>query len=221
MPPFKDLTGARFGRLVVIKRLENNQNNRIRWLCQCDCGRTTEKTGNDLKSGRSRSCGCMRLERPNHYIHGDSHTRLHRIWSLIIDRCKNKNNKNYHNYGGRGITLCAEWHTYLAFKEWALSHGYSSELSIDRIDNNKGYSPGNCRWTDAMTQATNTRAARRVIQCTTDGDFVSTYPTVSSAARAVGKNCSGIIAACKNKQKTSAGFKWRYADEKNTMKGSS
>lgn len=90
------------------------------------------------------------------YSHGYSGTRVYRIWRSMKSRCYNKNNPRYHRYGGRGITVCDEWlHNPKAFCEWALSHGYEDTLSIDRINNDNGYSPDNCRFADMNTQALN------------------------------------------------------------------
>ncbi len=211
MPPKRDLIGKRFGRLVVTAEA-GRKNGRVVWECLCDCGSTTQKVGGDLLSGRCNSCGCIRAERNNHYIHGDSRTRLHRIWSLIIDRCENQNNWNYRNYGGRGIYLCEEWHSYLAFKDWSMSNGYSSELSIDRIDNDGPYAPWNCRWATRVEQANNTRANRKVLQYTTNGELVAEFPTVRAASRAVGRSDGNIINVCKGKQVTAGGYIWRYAE---------
>ena len=89
------------------------------------------------------------------FVHGDSHNRLYRIYRGMLSRCYNTNQEEYKRYWGRGITVCDEWHNYLSFKEWALSHGYSDDLSIDRIDNSKGYSPNNCRWIPKSKQSSN------------------------------------------------------------------
>lgn len=89
--------------------------------------------------------------------HGMSHTRLHDIWTHMIQRCGNQNNAAYKDYGGRGICVCEEWLEFVAFAKWATTNGYSEELTIDRIDNDKGYSPDNCRWTTQLVQSNNTR----------------------------------------------------------------
>lgn len=89
------------------------------------------------------------------YKHGESHTRLYIIWSDMLKRCEYEQNDNYERYGKRGIIVCEEWHDYLEFKKWALANGYKDNLTVDRIDGNKGYEPSNCRWITSKQQANN------------------------------------------------------------------
>lgn len=163
MPKLIDLSNKRFGRLVVISRVPN-KNGRPRWLCRCDCGSFCEVPSSALRSGNTRSCGCLQkdIASKNSTIHGDSKTRLYKIWACIKDRCTNPRNARYADYGGRGISVCDEWHTYIPFREWALSHGYADELSIDRADNNGSYCPENCRWVTRKEQARNKRNNRLI-----------------------------------------------------------
>lgn len=161
MPRGIDLTGQRFGRLTVLERVSD----KIaaggypirRWLCQCDCGNTTIVTRQDLRSGDTKSCGCWNLEMRAERVrtHGDTHSILYKRWTAMRKRCRNPRNKDYPHYGGRGIKVCDEWQDYSNFKEWALTHGYSPELSLDRIDVDGDYCPENCRYVDMTTQARN------------------------------------------------------------------
>ena len=182
MGKFIDLTGKRFGRLTVIKRIDNNKFNQIRYLCQCDCGNKTIVIGCNLKSGHTQSCGCImkgscakrafKMGKKYGYISGiknrkypnlpynKTQLRLNRIWLNIIKRCNDKSNKNY---GGKGIKICNEWlNNFENFYNWAIANGYQDNLTIDRIDNNKGYSPDNCRWATKKEQARNMTTNRLI-----------------------------------------------------------
>ena len=166
-----DITGQRFGRLVALHPTSRRRSGKVMWLCQCDCGNTTFSTSNNLKSGGTRSCGCLYRETVGdaHRKHGMTGTRIYRIWKAMRNRCLNVNNKNYKQYGGRGINICDEWlddDGFLNFYEWSMKHGYADNLTIDRIDVNGDYTPNNCRW---ITQHEQTRNKRNTINITAHG----------------------------------------------------
>ena len=160
----EDLTGKRFERLVVLKQandyIKPNGRHESNWLCQCDCGNIVEVLGYSLKSGHTKSCGCLHEEtlKTIAITHGDSYSKLYGVYISIIDRCYNPNNKRFKDYGGRGIIVCDEWKdSYLNFKKWAVFSGYKEGLSIDRKNNDLGYSPSNCRWVTRIVQQNNMR----------------------------------------------------------------
>lgn len=137
-----------------------------------------------VKNGHTLSCGCLQKEKLSQAskTHGQTNSRLYRIYNGMKNRCYNKKQPSYSNYGGRGITICDEWlHSFAVFQSWALANGYSNDLSIDRIDNDKGYSPENCRWATRTEQNENTRNNHLV---TIDGE---TQP-LSAWARERGLN---------------------------------
>ena len=162
-----DLTGQRFGRWTVIERSKSHTNEAY-WVCKCDCGTIRSVRQLSLRQGVSRSCGCLHREEAGKQIgdrsrtHGDFGTKLYGVWAAMKRRCYNPNTKFYHDYGGRGITVCDEWQEYIPFKEWALANGYEEGLTIDRIDVNGNYCPENCRWITQREQCYNTRKTRFV-----------------------------------------------------------
>ena len=161
MNAFIDLTGQRFGRLVVIGRADpaSDKRGNARWRCLCDCGNDKDVRGFDLRRGRTTSCGCLQKERVRaaSITHGQSNSRLYSIWHSMLSRCKNQHNTCYGYYGGRGVTVCKEWHDFNNFTQWAEQTGYQENLTIDRIDVNEGYNPVNCRWVTMLEQSRNKR----------------------------------------------------------------
>lgn len=166
-----NLEGQKFGRLTVLSENGRTSKGAVIWLCECECGRMINVRGDNLRSGDVKSCGCLRREKmieglkvrhPNGFeMHGMSRTRLCRIWQGMRRRCNNPKDDRCRYYGGRGITVCHEWDSFLNFYEWSIAHGYNDSLTIDRIDVDGNYEPNNCRWATWAEQQKNKRTTKR------------------------------------------------------------
>jgi len=160
-----EYVGKRFNRLTVLEEVDRISTNR-RFLCICDCGNKVVVYRNCLTSGNTKSCGCFQKEVAIKKLttHGMSGHKLRGVWRQMIKRCVDKSARHYHHYGGRGITVCDEWAaSYEAFVSWAIASGWGDGLEIDRIDNDSGYSPLNCRFVTRQVNASNTRRNRIVV----------------------------------------------------------
>lgn len=167
MGRFIDLSGKTYGNLKVIKRIGTAKNGDSIWRCQCKCGNYHDVNASSLKSGNTKSCGCMAKEWriAPHLKHGKSKTRLYHVWHGMIQRCNNSEHKEFCNYGGRGITVCREWQGekgFEAFEKWANENGFDenaerSVCTLDRVNVNGNYEPNNCRWVDMKAQSNNKR----------------------------------------------------------------
>ncbi len=169
MSAIKNEKGNKYGRLTIIKEAGRNKNGQVVWECKCECGKHIIASGVLIRRGGVKSCGCLVADgtsRPNithHCSRADSiHKRLYKIWAGMRSRCLSQSNPAFPDYGARGIDICEEWMDFKNFRDWALFNGYSSTLTIDRINNDAGYSPANCRFITLAENQRNRRNNRRI-----------------------------------------------------------
>jgi len=162
-----DLSGLRFGRLLVLERAGINSHNHPLWLSLCDCGNTKKAQGENLRDGVTKSCGCLSAELSKRRMtkHGLAKSPVFRAWIMMRQRCTNKSNKSYHNYGGRGIKVCKRWLN--SFENFYKDVGSppSPNHQIDRIDNDGDYTPKNCKWSTQVEQNNNRRSNHFIFAC--------------------------------------------------------
>lgn len=159
MRPTRDLTGQRFGRLVALRPVKGPTGHTM-WECRCDCGGSNVVLAANLYRDNTRSCGCLGAE--THKTHGQSSTRLYKVWSSMKHRCSNPNDASYEIYGGRGIAVCDGWQSFEGFRAWASVSGYRQGLTLERVDADGNYEPGNCTWIPKSAQSNNTSRSRRI-----------------------------------------------------------
>lgn len=195
---YTELSGKRFGKLLVLRRVNRTEDGDHApiWECKCDCGNMTKVKSGNLMNGKTNSCGCIRRESTSELgrsrrVYSEAEKRLRSIWTDMLRRCEKPSNKDFRNYGARGIVVCNEWHSFDTFKEWSFENGYASSLSIDRVDVNGNYSPSNCKWATVTEQANNKRNTQFVNY---NGEKISvanlsrekgvSYPTLLSRIKA-------------------------------------
>lgn len=158
----QNLSGVRFGNLTAISRANDKQYKSVHWLCKCDCGNIKVVSADNLRNGNVKSCGCLRGQ--NLKTHGLSDERLYRIWKAMRQRCNNPKAENYRFYGQRGVKICDDWNKdFMSFYQWSINNGYHSDLTIDRINPDGNYCPGNCRWI-TMAQQNLNRHSNQIIE---------------------------------------------------------
>ena len=178
MPKKIDMTGRVIGRLLVIEECGRDSRGEALWRCRCECGNEVIVLGSNLRNEHTTSCGCYQRERASEVrtTHGMCKTRLYSVWMDMLVRGgvhKGASEKDKHNYQDRGITVCDEWLVFENFRDWALSHGYKEGLQIDRVNNDAGYCPENCRWVTPKENMNNRRNTIRLEDGTSLAMFCS------------------------------------------------
>lgn len=185
----KDITGQRFGMLVALEFVGNQDGKYPAYLCQCDCGKQKTVLGQSLRNAGTDSCGCNTKRKLSESLtkHGHAHTKIYKVWAAMKDRCNNPNNTHFAEYGGRGIAVCERWTE--SFANFLADMGERPEgMTIDRIDNAGNYEPSNCRWATRTRQQRNRRVNRLLTvngetKCVSDWAAITGVPRGRIASR--------------------------------------
>lgn len=212
MGKFIDLSGKRFGRLVVIEKTDRRSGTNAIWKCKCDCGKETFVSSGNLRSENTTSCGCLNKELV--IIHGQYQSSEYYAWQHIKDRCYNLKNKRYKDYGGRGITVCDRWKD--SFENFLADMGPkpSNKHSIDRIDNDGNYEPKNCKWSTATEQARNQRNQRDAKLIDPEGqEYLIVGGLIQQFCKDAGLHSSNIYAVLNGRCKQHKGWIGYYLNQ--------
>lgn len=188
------MTNQRVGTIQVLSRAPSDKYGNAMWRCVCGyCGDEFVTKGNALRSGHTRSCGCLQKIVASNLsrTHGMSRTRIFKNWEAMKQRCENPNSRAYKDYGAKGISVCEDWHDFEKFYSWAISSGYFDGLTIDRKDNSKGYFPDNCRWATRAEQNRNTTRTHRI-------EYNGRFITAAEAGRMVNVSRSTVAKWCRS-----------------------
>lgn len=192
---YEDLSGKKFGKLTVIKKIGTNKAEHSCWLCKCDCGNEVivDRSNLSINKIKTISCGCYKKEVITK--HNKYKTKIYSAYISMRQRCYNKKNKAYKYYGGRGIKICEEWinkeNGFINFYNWSIDNGWKEGLSIDRIDVNSNYEPKNCRWVDSWIQMNNTRRNHYV-------EYKNKKYTIGELAKILNKDYNKLYNELKN-----------------------
>ena len=184
MPQELKLVGKKFNRWQVLWKVKINRPGSF-WICRCECGEFRICSGHSLKSGVSKSCGCLQREKvkDSKTTHGESKIKIYSVWTTMKRRCRSSEDPHCKRYGLRGITVCDEWkNDFMAFYNWAMANGYREGLQIDRINNDGNYEPNNCRWVTAKEQANN-RSTNKFLEYRGERHTISQWSRITGIAR--------------------------------------
>ncbi len=208
-----EMSGQSFGEWSVIRRGENTKTGQATWVCICSCGLEAQVIGTDLRNGKSTKC----LHCHKHTTkHGLSHTKFYKVWAAMLQRCRNPNYAGFKGYGDRGITVCPEWSDFTNFRDDMLEsydkhkEAHQNNTSIERENNNKGYSKANCIWATRSEQSRNTRKSKPFKATSPQGEVFFVNHSIADFADNHGLNRAQIALVLNGHDKSYMGWHFCY-----------